>query len=1154
MTKYKVLDANEAVARVAYKFIELAGIYPITPASPMAEKIDVLSSNGEINFFGNRVKVVEMQSEAGAVATVHGALQSGILASTFTASQGLLLMIPTLYKLSGEMLPGVIHVAARSLSTHSLSIFGDHQDIYSVRSTGVCMLSSSSVEEAYHMAMIAHLSSIKASLPFVNFFDGFRTSHEIDKVKEVDLSRLEPLIDKKALRNFRERALNNENPNERGTAENDDIYFQNTEVRNKYYEDAVDITIDYMKKVGKIVKKDYKPFNYYGSSTAKEVIVAMGSVCECIEETIDKLNDNGYNVGLIKVHLYRPFSIKHLLEVLPSTVEKVAVLDRTKEPGSSGEPLYLDVVNALKDTNIKVIGGRYGLSSKNTTPSMIKAVYDNLNKDMKNNFTIGINDDVTNLSLDIDNNFKLDNHNYQMLIYGYGSDGMVGTSKDILKVIGDATPKYVQGYFQYDSKKSGGVTRSHLRISESPIKSTYYIDNPDFIVVSKDTYIYKYDIIDNLKQNGILLLNTSLSKEDFTKTLPNKVKRLLKDKNIKVYIIDAYKIANSLGLKNKINTCMEVCIFKIMNIYDINKVIKILKENNKLRFASKGDKIVEINNKVIDNSLEYLTTFEVPEEWKDLEYKDNQKLTFNESINLLKGDTLPVSSFIKNKEGIFEGTTTKEEKRNIAEEVPCWISENCIECNQCAFSCPHGVIRPFLLDKKDSKVESIPSLLPKDKEFTIGINYEECTGCGVCTLACPGKLGKKALEMVPNKDKENNFEYLLKNNVNDKYQSNLLTVKNVSFKEPKFEYSGACAGCGETPYAKLMTQMFGDRMVIANATGCTQAWGAALPCVPYTTNEKGFGPAFSNSLFENNAEFSLGMCLAVTQQRERVAGVVKELKENSVDASLSAAIDAWFDAYNDGDKTMEVSENLVKALEAAELTGEQADRKADILNNKEHLSKKSMWMYGGDGWAYDIGFGGLDHVLASGTDVNILVVDTEVYSNTGGQASKATQIGAVAQFAASGKKTKKKDLGLMAMQYGYCYVAQVAMGANPAQLAKVLKEAEEFKGPSLIIAYAPCINHGLVKGMGCAQQEAKEAVAAGYWNLYHYNPDLKKEGKNPFVLDSKEPTLNLRDFLMGEVRFSALTRTFPEEAEKLLAEAELDAKEKYQEYKKLAEG
>ena len=627
MTKYKVLDANEAVARVAYKFIELAGIYPITPASPMAEKIDVLSSNGEINFFGNRVKVVEMQSEAGAVATVHGALQSGILASTFTASQGLLLMIPTLYKLSGEMLPGVIHVAARSLSTHSLSIFGDHQDIYSVRSTGVCMLSSSSVEEAYHMAMIAHLSSIKASLPFVNFFDGFRTSHEIDKVKEVDLSRLEPLIDKKALRNFRERALNNENPNERGTAENDDIYFQNTEVRNKYYEDAVDITIDYMKKVGKIVKKDYKPFNYYGSSTAKEVIVAMGSVCECIEETIDKLNDNGYNVGLIKVHLYRPFSIKHLLEVLPSTVEKVAVLDRTKEPGSSGEPLYLDVVNALKDTNIKVIGGRYGLSSKNTTPSMIKAVYDNLNKNMKNNFTIGINDDVTNLSLDIDNNFKLDNHNYQMLIYGYGSDGMVGTSKDILKVIGDATPKYVQGYFQYDSKKSGGVTRSHLRISESPIKSTYYIDNPDFIVVSKDTYIYKYDIIDNLKQNGILLLNTSLSKEDFTKTLPNKVKRLLKDKNIKVYIIDAYKIANSLGLKNKINTCMEVCIFKIMNIYDINKVIKILKENNKLRFASKGDKIVEINNKVIDNSLEYLTTFEVPEEWKDLEYKDNQKFT-----------------------------------------------------------------------------------------------------------------------------------------------------------------------------------------------------------------------------------------------------------------------------------------------------------------------------------------------------------------------------------------------------------------------------------------------------------------------------------------------------------------------------------------------
>lgn len=1123
MTKYKVLDANEAVARVAYKFIELAGIYPITPASPMAEKIDVLSSNGEINFFGNRVKVVEMQSEAGAVATVHGALQSGILASTFTASQGLLLMIPTLYKLSGEMLPGVIHVAARSLSTHSLSIFGDHQDIYSVRSTGVCMLSSSSVEEAYHMAMISHLSSIKASLPFVNFFDGFRTSHEIDKVKEVDLSRLEPLIDKNALRNFRERALSNENPNERGTAENDDIYFQNTEVRNKYYEDAVDITIDYMKKVGKIVKKDYKPFNYYGSSTAKEVIIAMGSVCECIEETIDKLNDNGYNVGLIKVHLYRPFSIKYLLEVLPGTVEKVAVLDRTKEPGSSGEPLYLDVVNALKDTNIKVIGGRYGLSSKNTTPSMIKAVYDNLNKDMKNNFTIGINDDVTNLSLDIDNNFKLDNHNYQMLIYGYGSDGMVGTSKDILKVIGDATPKYVQGYFQYDSKKSGGVTRSHLRISDSPIKSTYYIDNPDFIVVSKDTYIYKYDIIDNLKQNGILLLNTSLSKEDLAKTLPNKVKKLLKDKNIKVYIIDAYKIANSLGLKNKINTCMEVCIFKIMNIYDINKVIKILKENNKLRFASKGDKIVEINNKVIDNSLEYLTTFEVPEEWKNLEYKDNQKLTFNESINLLKGDTLPVSSFIKNKEGIFEGATTKEEKRNIAEEVPCWISENCIECNQCAFSCPHGVIRPFLLDKKDSKVESIPSLLPKDKEFTIGINYEECTGCGVCTLACPGKLGKKALEMVPNKDKENNFEYLLKNNVNDKYQSNLLTVKNVSFKEPKFEYSGACAGCGETPYITNLTRVFNDNLIIANATGCSSIYSGSVPSMPYSI-------PWASSLFEDNTEYGYGILQGINIKRDKIKKYMKEYPRNKL-------FKKWIENMDNYDICKEVKENIDY-------------KKHPYLNDmKDYILPKQLWVLGGDGFAYDIGYGGLDHVLSKKDNINILVLDTEVYSNTGGQSSKSSNIGSVASFTSNGKDNYKKDLARIAMCYPHVYVASVNIGYNKEQYLKAIKEASLHNGPSLIIAYSPCIEHGIKTGMQHSQSNGYLATKCGYFLTFRYNPDTKK-----FSLDSKEPEFDkYKDYLMTENRFASLVRKDKERASLLLEEQKQWAIDRYNYYKKISE-
>ena len=1123
MTKYKVLDANEAVARVAYKFIELAGIYPITPASPMAEKIDLLSSSGEKNFFGNKVKVIEMQSEAGAVAAVHGALQSGVLASTFTASQGLLLMIPTLYKLAGEMLPAVIHVAARSLSTHSLSIFGDHQDIYSVRQTGVCMLASSSVEEAYHMAMIAHLSSVKASLPFVNFFDGFRTSHEINKVKQVDLTRLEPLIDKKALRNFRERALNNENPNTRGTAENDDVYFQNTEVRNKYYDNAIDIVEDYMNKVNRITKKDYKPFNYYGSITANEVIVAMGSVCECIEETIDKLNTLGYNVGLIKVHLYRPFSINHLLKVLPKTVTKVAVLDRTKEAGSSGEPLYLDVLSALKDTNIKVIGGRYGLSSKNTTPSMIKAVYDNLKTNMKNHFTIGITDDVTNLSLEVDSTFKLDNNNYQILIYGYGSDGMVSTSKDILKIIGDTSSKYVQGYFQYDSKKSGGVTRSHLRISNSPIKSTYYIDNPDFIIISKDTYIYKYDIIDNLKNNGILLLNTSLSKENLYKTLPNKVKKLIKEKNITVYIIDAYKIAGELGLKNKINTCMEICIFKIMNIYDINKISKIMKENNKLRFASKGEKIIDINNKVIDNSLEHLVSLEVPSEWKDLEFTENKKLSFSETINLLKGDTLPVSSFIKNKEGIFEGGTTRKEKRNIAEQVPNWISENCIECNQCAFSCPHGVIRPFLLDKKDDKVESIPSLLPKDKEFTIGINYEECTGCGVCALTCPGKLGNKALEMIPNKDIKSNFEYLLQNNVNDKYENNTLNVKNVSFKQPKFEYSGACAGCGETPYITNLTRVFNDNLIVANATGCSSIYGGSVPSTPYSI-------PWASSLFEDNAEYGYGILQGINIKRNKIKKYMEEYPRNKI-------FKKWLENMDNYDLCKEVKEKIDY-------------KKHPYLNEmKDYILPKSIWVIGGDGFAYDIGFGGLDHVLSKTDNINILVLDTEVYSNTGGQSSKSSNIGSVASFTSSGKDNYKKDLARIAMCYPHVYVAAVNIGYNKEQYLKALKEASEHNGPSLIIAYSPCIEHGIKTGMQHSQSNGYLATKCGYFLTFRYNPDTKK-----LILDSKEPDFDkYEEYLTTENRFASLMRKDKERAELLLREQKEWAISRYNYYKKISE-
>lgn len=1123
MSKYKTMDANEAVARVAYKFTEVAGIYPITPASPMAEKIDVLSSNNEINFWGNKVKIVEMQSEAGAAAMVHGALQSGALSSTFTASQGLLLMIPTLYKLAGEMLPGVIHVAARSLSTHSLSIFGDHQDIYAVRQTGVCMLSSASPEEAYHMAMIAHLSSIKSSLPFINFFDGFRTSHEIDKIKEVNLAKIETLIDKNALKQFRDRAISNAHPNTRGTAENEDVYFQHAESRNKDYTNAIEIVENYMNKINKITKKDYKPFNYYGSKNADKVIIAMGSVCECIEEVVDKLNTTGYNVGLVKVHLYRPFSINHLKEVLPKTVKQIAVLDRTKEPGSVGEPLYLDVVNALKDTNINIIGGRYGLSSKNTTPSMIKAVYDNLKEEKKNNFTIGIEDDVTNLSLKVDNNFHLDNENYEIIIYGYGSDGMVSTSKDLLRIIGDNTKKYVQGYFQYDSKKSGGVTRSHLRISNKEIKSTYYVDNPDFIIVSKDTYMYKYDILDNLKENGILLLNTNLNEEDLIKSLPNKVKYLLALKKAKLYIIDAYKLVNELGLKNKINTCMETCIFKIMNVYDINKAISVMKDNNKTRFISKGQNIIDINNKVIDNSIKYLKELEVNPAWKNLKYKDNKKLTFNETINLLKGDSLPVSSFLDKKSGIFEGGTTKDEKRNIAENIPEWIKENCIECNQCAFSCPHGVIRPFLLDKKDDKIESIPSLMPKDKEFTIGINYEACTGCGVCVETCPGKLGNKALKMIPNKRHDEDFDYLLKHNCNNQNESKLLNVKNISFKEPKFEYSGACAGCGETPYITNLTRVFGNNLIISNATGCSSIYGGSVPSMPYSI-------PWANSLFEDNSEYGYGILTGINLKRNKIKKYMEEYPRNKT-------FKTWLENMNDYNICTEVKEKI------------NYKKHPYLLEMKDYIVPKSLWVLGGDGFAYDIGYGGLDHILSKSENINILVLDTEVYSNTGGQSSKSSNLGSIASFTSKGKENYKKDLARIAMCYPHVYVATTNIGYNKEQYLKVLKEAAEHNGPSLVIAYSPCIEHGIKTGMEHSQSNAYLASKCGYFITFRYNPDINK-----LTLDTANPDFTkYEDYLMTENRFANLKRVNKDHAKEILEKQKQWAISRYNYYKKISE-
>ena len=1124
MINYKTMDANEAVARVAYKFTEVAGIYPITPASPMAEKIDVLSNSGEINFWGNPVKVVEMQSEAGAVAMVHGALQAGVLANTFTASQGLLLMIPTLYKLAGEMLPCVIHVAARSLSTHALSIFGDHQDIYATRQTGVCMLSSSSVEEAYHMAMIAHLSSIKSSLPFINFFDGFRTSHEIDKVKEIDLSKLETLIDKKSLRKFRERAMNNSEPTTRGTAENDDIYFQNTEVRNKYYDELIEHVCDYMNKINKLTKKNYKLFNYYGHENATSVIVAMGSVCGTIEETIDKLNSEGKKVGLIKVHLYRPFSIKHLLEVLPKTVKKVAVLDRTKEAGSSGEPLYLDVVNALCNTNIKVIGGRYGLSSKNTTPAMIKAVYDNLDSEMKNNFTIGIRDDVTNLSLDYDDNFKTSSSGYQMLVYGYGSDGMVSTSKDILKIIGDNTKKYVQGYFQYDSKKSGGVTRSHIRISDNEIKSTYYVDNPDFIVVTKDSYMYKYDILDNLKDGGTFFLNTNLDEERLIKSLPNKVKYLLAKRKAKFYVIDAYNLVNEIGLRNKINTCMETCIFKIMNIYDMSKIINVMKENNNLRFASKGQNIIDINNKVIDISLKYLKEIKVDSDWVNLEVKDNKKLNFNETINLLKGDTLPVSAFLGKERGIFDGGTTKYEKRNVAEYIPEWIPENCIECNLCSFSCPHGVIRPFLLDKKDDKITSIRSFMPKDKEFVISANNEECTGCGLCAQVCPGKMGNKALKMVKNDTTcEGEFEYLARHNVNDKYDSKIFNVKNISFKEPKFEYSGACAGCGETPYLTNLTRVFNDNLMIANATGCSSIYGASTPSFPYSV-------PWANSLFEDNSEFGYGILTGVNIKRNKIKKYMKEYPRNKT-------FKKWLDNMNNTDICREVLKDI------------DYKKHPYLLDMKDYIVPKSMWIVGGDGFAYDIGYGGLDHVLSRNDNINILVLDTEVYSNTGGQSSKSSNLGSIASFTSKGKEYYKKDLARIAMCYPHVYVACTNIGYNREQYLKVLKEASEYNGPSLVIAYSPCIEHGIKTGMEHSQSNAYLASKCGYFLTFRYNPSEKK-----LLLDSKDVDFDkYEEYLMTENRFANLKRVNKEEANEILNNQKDWAINRYNYYKKLSE-
>ena len=1168
----KTMDGNEAAAYVSYAFTEVATIYPITPSSPMAEHVDAWSAAGKKNLFGQPVKLVEMQSEAGACGAVHGALETGALATSYTASQGLLLMIPPMYRIAGQLHPGVLHVSARSVGTHAFSIFGEHSDVMATRQTGFALLCSSSVQEIMDLAGVAHLAAIKGRVPFLHFFDGFRTSHEIQKVEVMDYEDLNRLLDYKALEEFRKRSLNPERPVQRSTVQNPDVYFQYREAANPFYLALPDIVEDYMNRINELTGRDYRLFNYYGAPDAEDVIIAMGSVDGVIRETVDYLNAAGRKVGYLQVHLYRPFSIRHFLKELPETVKRIAVLDRTKEPGSLGEPLYLDVCSAIAEAGraARVYGGRYGLSIKDVTANQIAAVFENLREECpKNHFTVGIDDDVSHTSLALGEPINVvPEGTISCKFWGLGSDGTVGANKNSIKIIGDHTDQYVQAYFEYDSKKSGGVTRSHLRFGHQPIRGSYLVSHADFVACHNQSYIQKYDIVQECKPGGTFLLNCIWNEEELERHLPNRVKRYMACNHIHFYTINAVKIGKEIGLGNRTNAVLQSAFFKLANVIPFEDAVVYMKEAILKSYGKKGEKVVNMNYEAVDRGAEELTLVQVPQEWADLpdeEKKEDASLPefvrkLMNPVNDLKGDLLPVSAFAGREDGTVPLGTSQYEKRGTAVDVPEWNKDKCLQCNQCSYVCPHGAIRPFLLDQKE--MEQAPEGYGYEKAkgrgmeeygYRMQVSPLDCLGCGACVQVCPAK--EKALVMKPleSQEKENaNWNYSMslskKKNPLGKY-----SVKGSQFETPLLEFSGACAGCGETPYAKLMTQMFGDRMIIANATGCTQAWGAAFPCVPYTVNEKGYGPAFSNSLFENNAEFCLGMSLSITQQRERLAAGLKKLQELGVSQKLETAVNAWFEAYDDGDRTMEVTQQLVEALSEEALEGQKAQLKEEILPHKEHLSKKSLWMYGGDGWAYDIGFGGLDHVLASGQDVNILVVDTEVYSNTGGQASKATQIGAVAQFAASGKKTKKKDLGLMAMQYGYCYVAQVAMGANPNQLVKVMEEAERFKGPSLIIAYAPCINHGLVKGMGCAQQEAKEAVASGYWNLYHYNPDLKKEGKNPFVLDSKEPTMNLRDFLMGEVRFSSLTRTFPEEAEKLLKEAETDAREKYEEYKKLAE-